>query len=178
MNRFARLARRLGRVAPLPSLHRRRLSRLQRQRLHRWETLVRRFGPTQGHETRLLARGVAPRALPFPLLRRAPLAFFLPLPSSCFFFLRPQFRCMVFEIFGRFTLVELLALEVYDCLLRRGVDHFGGARATAFAEGTFERRAPGWGCGHVGWGDDGVGVAVIEAQGGWGAREVCLGGAG
>ena len=183
MHRFPRLPRRrLGRVAPLPPLDRRRLlgRRLQRQRLHGRETIVRRVRPSaHGHEARLLARGVAPGALPLPLLRRPPLPFLPPLPPPRFLLLRPQLRRLVFQILGRFALVELLALEVDDGFLGRGVDGLGGVRAAPFAEGALERGAGGWGWGHVGWGEGGVGgVAVVEAQGGWGAGEVCLGGAG
>lgn len=90
-----------------------------------------------GHETRLLARGVALCSLPFSLFRRPSLVFHFLFPSSGFFFLRTRFCLLVFQVLGRFSLVELLALHLYDCLLGGWVE-VCGVRTTAHAEGAFE----------------------------------------
>ena len=145
VHRFARLScRRFGRVTPLPSLYRLMMScpknHLLRQcLLHRRKALVRLLPPCCQETARSLTRGVAPRSLPFPLFRRPALLFFLLLPSSRFLFLRTRFRLLILEIFGGFSLVEFLALDVHDCFLGCWVDNdVSRVRATAEAEGAFE----------------------------------------
>ena len=125
------------------------------------------------HETRLLARSITLRPFPLPLFRRPPLLFFLLLPSSGFLLLRARFGGLVFEVFGRFALVELLPFQVDEgFLVGDGID-VGGVGAGAHSEGdAFQGGAsPGWGYGFR-RGDECVGV--VETEGGGRAGEVGL----